>query len=76
MLLVLTPLQDTLLPTAPISLILDRSESVYMKISSWKYYGKGPRFHSINLQPPLNAPSVSKKEGTFPTIGIKTDWVS
>ena len=59
-----------------ISLILDRSESLYMKISNWKYYGRGPRFHAINMQPPQDAPSVSKKEGTFPTIGTKIDWVS
>ena len=72
----LTPLQDILLPTAPTSLILDRSESLYMKISNWKCYGRGPRFPAINLQPPQDAPSVSKKEGTFPTIGIKIDWVS
>ena len=29
----------------------------------------GPRYHAINLQPPQNASSVSKKKGTFTTIG-------
>ena len=76
MLLDLTPLEDILLPIDPTSLIIDRSESLYMKISSWKYYGSGPRFHAISLWPPQNAPFVSKKEGTFPTIGIKIGWIS
>ena len=72
----LTPLQDILLFIVSNSLILNRSESLYMKISNYKCYGRGPRFPAINLHPTQDAPSVSKKEGTFPTIGIKIDWLS